>query len=174
MLKGCIRLSLIILAIICICLCYKWGDWRNWKLYYSTMLFYFIGVLTSHILKDVKPLWLIHGFLNDTSADYFMCFTIFPSIIILFLSNYPKRVAMQILYIFSFTSVLSIIEYIGFINSIIVFYNGWNMVWSFLVYIGMFPLLRLHYKKPLWAWTILLLMIGGGMFYFNIPFNSLN
>jgi hypothetical protein len=167
-------LALVIMDIVCIGLCYKWGDWRNWKRYYSTMLFYIIGSLTENIITCEKPLWLFHGsYPIDRLADYFFGFLIFPCIIILFLSNYPKGRIRQITYLFAFIFVMSFVEYILYSSNEIEYYNGWNIGWSVLLYVGVFPLLRLHYKKPLWAMLLLFILVCGGMFYFKISLNNL-
>jgi hypothetical protein len=166
-------MALITIAIIFIFLCYKWGDWKNWKLYYSTIIYSFVGVLTENIIRDEKKLWVIHGsFWNDTTTDYFISCFIFPCIIILFLSNYPKGIIRQIRYLLVFQLCLSSLEYIAYINKGIFYYNGWSFIWSVFLYIGMFPLFRLHYKHPLLGWLVLFTLIGGGMFYFNIPLSN--
>lgn len=171
--KVCEGMALIIIAIILILLCYKWGDWKNWKLYYSTIIFSFAGVLTENIIRDEKKLWLIHGsFWSDTTADYFISCFIFPCIIIIFLSNYPKGIKRQIMYMLLFEISLSLIECITYINKGIFYYNGWSLMWSVFLYIGMFPLFRLHYKHPLLGWMVLFVLISGGLFYFNIPLSK--
>ena len=167
-------MALIIISILCIGLCYKWGDWRNWRLYYPTMLFYVIGQLTETIITDDKTLWSIHGLMwNDALADYFMAFFIFPFIIILFLSNYPKKITRQILRILIFVFALSLIEYTAQISNVITYHNGWSFGWSILLYIGMLPLLRLHYKNSLLALVIFFALIGTGIVYFGIPIGDL-
>ena len=166
-------MSLIILAAIFISLCYKWGDWKSWRLYYSTFLFYIIGALTAHILTSPKDLWLIHfSFWNNTFANYFIAFFIFPCIITLFLTYYPKQIFTQVVYILSYVFALSLIEYIAYIKKAIYYYNGWTFGWSVLLYLGMFSLFRLHYKSKGWAWFIFFLSIGAGVIYFKIPLSS--
>jgi hypothetical protein len=170
--KVCENMTLIIIAIIFAGLCYKWGDWKNWKLYYSTFIFNFVGVLTENIIRDVKMLWEIHGsFWNDTTADYFISCFIFPSIIILFLSNYPKGIIRQIRHFLIFQTCLCSLEYIAYLNKGIFYYNGWSFIWSVFLYVGMFPLLRLHFRHPLLGWLALFVLVGGGLFYFKIPLN---
>lgn len=167
-------MALIVMSLVCIGLCYKWGKWKNWKIYYSTILFYIIGMLTAEIITDDKPLWLIkYSFWNNTLADYFIGYFIFPCIIILFLSNFPKHKIRQIAYIFIFVFVLSSVEYVAHIRKAISYHNGWTFVWSILLYIGMFPLLQLHYKKPLLAWLIFFTMVMIGSFYFKISLIAL-
>lgn len=170
----CKILTLAIMLIVFGVLCYKWGDWKNWKLYYPTILFYIIGNLTENIITNKKPLWLFYGLSPaDRLADYMFGFLIFPCVIILFLSNYPKGKIKQIAFSSMFIFVMSFIELILYYCEELKYYHGWNVGWSVLLYIGVFPLLRIHYKNPLLAWLILFILIAGGMFYFKIPLMSL-
>jgi len=71
------------------------------------MLFYIIGVLTENLITARKTLWLIHfSFWNDFLVDYFIGYFIFSSIILVFLSNYPKQKIKQLLYTLTTGSVL--------------------------------------------------------------------
>jgi hypothetical protein len=49
-------------------------------------------------------------------------------------------------------------------------YNGWNLRWSLLFNFVMFPLLVLHHKNPILAWTASFIFLGIIMTIFNIPF----
>lgn len=165
-------MGVIILGIICIYLCFKLGDWKNWKLYYPTILYYIIGDLTSNILTYNKPLWLLRGFFwKHTFTDYFVAFVIFPCIIILFLSNYPKQ--KKVIYIAFNVFILSSLEYIANVTGRVVYYNGWNYFYTILFYSGMFPLLRLHFKKPILAWLISMVLAFFVAFIFKIPLKAI-
>ena len=164
----------IVLAILFICLCFKWGDRKNWKLFYPTVLFYIISNLSYDILTYSKPLWLYSGsFWNHTFADYFVAFFTYPAIIILFLSNFPKKILRQVLYIVFWVFIMSFVEYIMHINGGIKYYNGWSIGWSILFDSIMFSLLFLNYKKPLLSWIISIVLAFSLMFIFNIAFSSL-
>lgn len=41
-----------LLACLFILVCYKWGDWRNWKTYYPTILFLIAGTLFTILLQQ--------------------------------------------------------------------------------------------------------------------------
>jgi len=167
-------MGLIIISMIFIGLCCKWGDWKNWRIYYPTIIFYIIVAITSHIITVNKPLWVIHNFFNiDILANYFISGFIAPSIIILFLYNYPNQKIKQIAHIIFFVFIPSLIEYIGYLRKTITYHNGWSFVWTVILYIGMFSMIRLHYKKPLLTWLIFFAMIVGGMFYFKISLSDL-
>ena len=167
-------MTLAIMQIVFLGLCYKWSDWKNWKLYYPTMLFYIIGNLTEDIITCKKPLWLYYGSTSiDRLADYLFGFLIFPCVVILFLSRYPKGRMKQLAYLCAFIAVMSFVEIVLYSHGEIKYYNGWNLWWSILLYVGVFPLLRLHYKNPIWAWVILFALVAGGVFHFKIPLADL-
>lgn len=164
----------IIMAILFGGLCFKFGDLKNWKLYYPTILYYFIGDLTHDLLTYNYSLWLLHGSnLRDTFLDYFLLLLIFPSIIILFLSNYPKKFINQIIYIVVSTLIMSLIEAAANFTGLITYYHGWNIMWSVLFYLIMFPLLRLHFKKPLLVWPISIVFAVLTLFIFKVPLKSI-
>ncbi|MBS5784411.1 MAG: hypothetical protein KID04_16235 [Clostridium sp.] len=163
-------MTLVVLGIVSIVACYKFGDLKNWEKYYSTILFYNIGALTENIITRNKPLWLFYGtHLTDTIADYVFGFLIFPCIIIVYLSNYPKAKIKQVLYTFAFISFMSLVELILYGINDLQYYNGWNVSWSILLYVGVFPLLQLHLKKPLLALLVLFILTIGGLIYFKVP-----
>ena len=164
-----LRLALVILGIISIGACYKWGDWKHWKLYYSTLLFYNIGALTENIITSNKSLWLFYGSYSiDRLADYIFGFLIFPCIIIIYLSGFPKGILKQILFMLAFILFMSLVELILYYTRELRYYNGWNIGWSILLYTGVFPLLKLHYRKPLLAMLLLVILTVGGSLYFGI------
>lgn len=167
-------MTVFIMLLVSLAPCYKWGDWRNWKLYYPTLLFYLCGSLIENIITNNTHLWLFYGsYSADLLTDILFDFLLLPCVEILFLSNYPKGKLKQIFYYLAFLAAMSIFELVLFLSGEIKYYGSWNVVWSILVYAGIFPLLRIHFKKPLLAWLILFLFIAGGMFYFKIPLESL-
>lgn len=164
---------LIVIALICIALCYKWGDLKNWRLYYPTILFYIIGNAFEHIVTYKRKLWEVTTFGIDTLADWFIEFIIYPFIIILFLSRYPRTITKRILFTGSFIFILSLVEYIGNKNGVIVYYDEWNIIWTIFLYFGMFILFLIHCKNEILAWIILFALMGLGMLYFDIPLSDL-
>ncbi|WP_442872800.1 CBO0543 family protein [Caproicibacter sp. BJN0012] len=162
------------MAIIAVYLCYKKGDWKHWKLYYPTILYYIIISINVSIITDEKPLWLFYGSSPiDRGCNYVLEFIVFPCIIILFLSNFPEQHLKQVFYLSSYILILSFCEMMFCITKEIVYYNGWNIWLSVILYIMTFPLLILHDRNPLAAWFISFLLIYGMITYFKIPINSI-
>jgi hypothetical protein len=152
------------------------GDWRNWRKYYPTILFVIIVNFATCILTYNHSLWYFEKTLfmpNNTLINFFISFTSFP---LIYLSQYPfkSRPSWQLAYI-AFWVVLSVLfEGVFLLTKLITYHNGWNFGWSILVWLNMFISLRLHYTRPLWAW---LLFFGGTIFmvwYFHVPILTLN
>ena len=163
-------MSFIILIIISIFLCWKYGDWKNWRLYYPTILYMVIGNLTCDILVCRNPLWSYTiNSLNHIYADLLVTSLIYPCTIILFLTYYPKLIKKQVAYILLWVFIYSSVEYIATILGGFSYSNGWTIKWSILFNCIMFPLLYLHYKRPLWVWPISMALAFLVLYIFKIP-----
>lgn len=163
-----IRLIMAFLWVIC---AYKWSDWKNWKRYYPTMLFMGMGDLIYYLVFHDKPLWKFQtDFLVPSLNELFVIFTIFFSTILLFLSKLPKKLSKQITWILLWILIYTVQESLASLINMFTYHNGWNIWWSALHNIIMFPLLILHQKKPILAWTISLIFLFIIMSIFNVPF----
>jgi hypothetical protein len=147
----------IIQPLIFIIAAFIWGDWRNWKGYYPTILFIICMDFFSSILMYPHPLWKYEESLllpNHTLTDYFIALLMYPAVILIFLANYPKKKMLQIGWILLWIVIFSLTEYISIISGLGTYHNGWNFTWSILFNCVIFPTLRLHHSRPLWAWLI--------------------
>ncbi|WP_373370790.1 CBO0543 family protein [Lederbergia panacisoli] len=71
-----------------------WGDWRNWKKYYPTILFMICSDFFSAILMYEHPLWMYKKSLllpNHTLTNFFIAFLMYPAVVLIFLANYLKK-----------------------------------------------------------------------------------
>jgi len=162
----------IILGIIFIIICWKWGNWKNWKSYYPTIQFLIIGDLICNFLLYNNPLWAYGGWIwNHTFADLFEAVVIYPCLVILFLTYYPKLIKKQIIYILLWTAIFTAHEEVAIILGEFFHYDGWNIGWSALLNCGLFIILRLHYKKPLIVWPISMALAFAVLYIFKIPFS---
>ncbi len=165
-------MGFIILIIISVYLCWKYGDWKNWRLYYPTILYLVIGNLTCDILVYQNPLWSYNiKFLSRIYADLLVIAFIYPSTIILFLTYYPKLIKKQVAYLLLWVLIYSSVEYLASILGGFSYSNGWTIEWSILFNCIMFPLLYLHYKRPLWVWPISMALAFIVLYIFKIPFS---
>jgi hypothetical protein len=139
---------------------WRWGDWKNFKLYYPTMLYIALSNFLYHFFADEYfHLWAFEPdmFIKHPVTFIVHSFIINPFSVFLFLSNYPSMIKSQILHTLKWIFLFLIVEWIGYKLGTIVYFNGWNFWWSVLFIIVMFPMLRLHYVKPLLAIFLLVL-----------------
>jgi hypothetical protein len=83
-----------------------------------------------------------------------MMATVYPSVMLVFIPYFPKLIEKKILYILFWVSLVTTVEFISYRLGSFSYDNGWNLGWSLIFTIIMFPLIYLHYKKPLWAWIL--------------------
>jgi hypothetical protein len=70
---------------------WRWGDWRNWTKYHSTILFLIIFHLLYNFLCYNHTLWKYEPdiiFPNHTITSLFVFFIIHPSVILVYLGQY--------------------------------------------------------------------------------------
>lgn len=162
------------IIIITILVCYKWGDWRHWEKYYSTILFFMMGDFIYLVLFRKTMLWSYNtDILNHTLVNLLVIFTVYPSTILLFIPHFPKRTTNMPGYILLWVVLFGIAEYTSHSLGCFSYHNGWNLGWSIVFTIIMFPLQYLHYRRPLYAWGLALIKLAIFIAIFNIDIMSL-
>lgn len=164
------------LSLLSVLIAWKWGDWRNWKQYYPTILYMIIGDLSYIILSSQKSLWEYQSkIISGDFVEFLIAFAVFPCTCFIYFKLYSKVIKTQRrIYIPPFFLFCALIytatEWLSFRLGFFTYHNGWNIYWSFGFNCLMFPLLLLHYKNALLAWPVSIalafLMIG----YFHLPF----
>ena len=143
-----------IMPLIQIIACYKWGAWKRWKDYYPTILYVIIGDLSYNVLFSNRLLWMYTFPISHVFADFVHAFISFPCSIILFLTHYPKGYLRESLYILAWTIGFTVLEYIALLQGTFIHYYGWSIFWSAGMYLFIFILTKLHTKHPLITWAI--------------------
>ena len=156
---------------------WRFGDWRGWRKFYSTILFVNIVSLFAYVLTYEYPLWFYHeSFMlsNRMMHEFRLIFFLFPAIIILFFTFYPhtSRRPLQLAYILLWGILWSILEILYMTSEILTYHNGWKFWWSVVVWIIMFSVITIHQRKPMWAWLICVSFSVFVINYFNIPFGK--
>jgi hypothetical protein len=162
----------IITAVIFIIAAYKWGDWRNWKSYYSTILFFDLGDLMYFFLFEEKMLWQWKSpFLSSTVIELLWLLFLFPCISLLFLPNFPikKKLMNKVFYLAAWAAGFSVLEAIFHKFGYIVYENGWNVMSSVIFYCLMFPVLMINQYKPALAILISFIWAPATMIIFKVP-----
>jgi hypothetical protein len=164
----------ILLAIISIIICYKFGDWRNWKNYYPTILFFILSNVTCILLIYNNPLWLYEPkIISSTFSDLFICITVYPSTVMLFIPHLPSKKSKIILHISIYVAIYTLAELIGMKIGYFTHLNGWNIWYSLILNYLLFIMLIIHQKKPIYAWSIALLSPHILFFLMKIPYNCI-
>lgn len=132
---------------------WRWGDWKNWNKYNSTMLFISWGNLLYNYLYKNSLLWELKTYIiNKTITELLNTIILLPFTVLLLLSNYPDRVGMQVYKISKYIAIYSAVEFVYYKLGLMVYNQGWNFWWSIAWNFMMFPMMVLHYKKPLFAY----------------------
>lgn len=161
----------LILAAITILSSWKWGDWRNWKKYHETMMYFALGnvlynfLCANHFLWKLKP----DFFPNHSITEIVYTFITFPATALLFLTNYPTGLKNIIKHYITWILIYVGIEYFFYLTGRIVYQHEWNLGWSALFDMTLFPMLRLFYKRTLLAYGISVLMCIGWVWLFDVP-----
>ncbi len=151
----------------------KWGRWKEWKTYYSTILFFIAGDFIHVYICAAKPLWRFGAdpLFSAVSEHLITSLVIFPCTVLLLFSFYPgsKSWTIKTLYIAVWVLIFSAGEYLALKLGYFVHVNGWNLVYSILFNCLLFPLLIIHQKKPQIAWLISLTVGVFIVFWFKLP-----
>ncbi|WP_010283606.1 CBO0543 family protein [Bacillus timonensis] len=156
-----------------------WGDWRNFKKYYPTFLFFLLGdFLYLYLLSDRFPMWTYtpQGVdqeigLTNTHISMSVMLIKYPATVLIFLGKYPgeRTWVKQSFYILMWDAIYTVNEALDLFFGLIKYDNGWSLWWSVLFNLVMFSILRLHDVRPFRAWVASLLFVLFLWHIFNVP-----
>ncbi len=141
------------------------GDWKNWEKYYPTMLYISLSTfLYEFISHSHYQLWELQedSLFNLMNVHFAHDLIINSLISFVYLSNFPNSLKKQIAYTIKWILLFTVFEWVGVELGKITHHNGWHMGWSVLFNCVMFPMIRLHFMKPLYA---LILSVFFTLFY---------
>ncbi|WP_052488082.1 CBO0543 family protein [Gordoniibacillus kamchatkensis] len=85
---------------------WRWGDWKHWRKYYPTILFLIIGDLMNNFINYNRPFWTFTPnawekwlYPNHTIISLGVELIGYPSLVLLYLGNYPDGGRKQVLYV---------------------------------------------------------------------------
>ncbi|AEI39686.1 hypothetical protein KNP414_01118 [Paenibacillus mucilaginosus KNP414] len=110
------------------------------------MLYKVFALLHHHQWKIEEEFFLTH-----TLTFLLYVFVTLPMAILVFLSAYPIPYKKQIIHFLKWTIILSSVEWMGWKFNRISYFYGWNWYWSLFFDINMLVVLRLHFRKYIWA-----------------------
>ena len=155
----------------------KWGDWKNWKKYHSTILFLWFGDLLYNVLCYQNIMWQYKESIfaqtvltNHIIITLLIMFVAYPATVLIYLGRFPNRKWKAVVWILLWVAVFSMIEFINlrFLN-LITHHHGWTMMWSVIFNVILFPMLRFHYKKPGLALLVSIPIVFFFVYYFKVP-----
>ncbi|WP_309119193.1 CBO0543 family protein [Paenibacillus sp.] len=148
-----------------------WGNWGNWRKYLPTILYMPASNLLYFYLTSDHRLWkLVPDFLlSQKGVDLLYLFIVYPSTVVLFLSNYPGGRRRQIVHLLKWVFLYAGVEWIGLQTGRIVYDNGWNFGWSVFFLLFMFPMLYLHHAKPIVAYGVSVFWVVFYVVVFQVP-----
>lgn len=138
-----------------------WADWRNWKDYYPTVLFFIIGDFLYNFLLYNKSMWLFHDLIlpNHTLITILAMTISYSVTVLIYLGRFPQGWKKRSLWLLLWFGLYMTIEYINNKLGFITYHNGWNIWWSAIITGIIFLILPIHYKRPLLAWGISIVII---------------
>ncbi|MFC4322654.1 CBO0543 family protein [Litchfieldia salsa] len=138
-----------------------WGDWRNWRTYYPTILFYILGDLLYNFLLYNKPMWLFHdAIIPDHTLITILAMTVsYSATVLIYLGRFPEEWYKRFLWFLLWFVIYMTIEFVNSKLGFITYHNGWNIWWSAMFTALIFFILPIHQKKPLFAWALSIVII---------------
>ena len=165
----------VILGLVSVIIAWKWGDWRNWRLYYPTIVFLMLGDLIQMVITYNYPLWTYNSqFFSHTISNLIVTFTVFPCVVMLFIPYHPQKgIIKKCLYMLSLSLSFTLIEWFSNLLGFFSYYHNWN-IWCSLVFnIILIPLVRIHYHDPRLALPLATILGLGIVILFKIPIASI-
>jgi hypothetical protein len=171
----------VILFILYIFIGWKFGNWKDFNNYYSTLLFLIIGDFLYQFILFNHPLWKFNPKgsidyslkLNHTLIALGKMLIQYPVTIAVFLGRMSSERKKQVLMIVLWIGIYVITEGIAHITGVLTYHNGWNIGWDIAFNVMMFPMLLLHYKRPFIAWILVVPIVLGLWWIFDVPFSVL-
>lgn len=149
-----------VIMLVWLAIVYQAGDWRNWRKYYPTILFFACGDLIYNVVFYEKMLWVFKNpSLSHKFTDFLCVVVVFTCTILIYLPHYPKPWKKQILYVGYWVLLYSTIEWLFTVLGGIKYDNGWSLTWSVIHNIYQFILIRIHQDRPLLAWTLAIIIL---------------
>ncbi|WP_281368214.1 CBO0543 family protein [Neobacillus endophyticus] len=152
-----------------------WGNWRNWKRYYPTILFFVIGDFLYNFLLYKKSMWVFHDLIipNHTTITILSMVFSYTATVLIYLGKFPKGWAKRFLWFLLWVGIYLTVEFVDYKLGFITYHNGWSFRWSVFFTAIIFFILPIHYKNPLLAWLLSIVIIIVLLNIFGIKVNDM-
>ncbi|MFD1735050.1 CBO0543 family protein [Bacillus salitolerans] len=167
---------IIFFSIVWIIVAYRFGD-RNWRKYYPTMLFAALGNALYEVICYNYSLWQLepNGLPGAMIPNLLLILIWMPLSTWVFLSHFPTKQSLfkKGLYILLFSAIFMILEFTLLQGGAITYHHGWSFIWSLLFVILMFIVLHIHFKNPIIALILSVLIAFSLCQIFNVSLNKM-
>jgi hypothetical protein len=152
-----------------------WGDWRNWKQYYPTILFFIIGDLLYNFLLYKKSMWIFHDLIlpNHTMITLLAMTISYTATVLIYLGKFPEGWMKRFFWFLLWSGVYLAAEYFNYKMGFITYHHHWNFGWSVFFTIIIFLILPIHQKKPLLAWLLSIIIIISLLNIFDVKISDM-
>ncbi|WP_163536251.1 CBO0543 family protein [Gracilibacillus sp. YIM 98692] len=153
----------------------KWGDWRHWRQYYPTILFFITGDFLYNFLLYKESMWLFHDLIlpNHTTITILAMLVSYCATVLIYLGKYPNGWKKRSLWFLLWVGIYFSIEYFNNQLGFITYHNGWNLWWSALFTGVIFIILPIHHKRPLLAWLLSSIIILSLLNIFDVNISDM-
>lgn len=163
----------IIIIVLLFLLNIKYQSFKYLKKYASTMvyvstfnaLYYYL--CKHYLLWDFKSIYLSVRWLRALHI-----FILTPFLVLLYLTNFPRKIEQQPIYILKWVAVSSICEFIVFKQGILFFKRGWNIGWSALLYLKMYVYSYFFKEHKLTVLGLSIITTVTALKIFNVPLRN--
>lgn len=164
----------IIIGFFLILCAWKWGDWKNYRLYLPTILYFIMSDMLYNLFTWDYSLWSYphppNLLPNHLLNNLFIMFTFYPSTVLIFLYRFFKESGVkQALYLLTWIVLWLGFELIMVLKGLCVYHHGWTYGWSIIFVCIMVPMLILHHKHPMWAYILSVPIIVFLLLWFHVP-----
>src|SRR4051812_34920162 len=149
---------------------YKNKTWKQLPKHYPNTLYVALFNWLYYFLVHHKLLWELQSKLfNKKTLKIIHICIINPLLILLYLSNLPNTLVKQFIYVVRWIIISTMVEWLFYKKGKIVFYHGWNIGWSIVIYIKMYLFCLLLNKKPILIMNLSIIDTICFLLKFNIP-----
>ncbi|WP_071318247.1 hypothetical protein AWH56_26785 [Anaerobacillus isosaccharinicus] len=163
----------IIIIVLLFLLNIRYQSFKHLKKYAPTMvyvstfnaLYYYL--CKHYLLWDFKSINLSVRWLRGLHI-----FILTPSLVLLYLTKFPRKIEKQPIYILKWVAVSSICEFIVFKQGLLFFKRGWNIGWSALLYLKMYVYSYFFKEHKLTVLGLSIITTVTALKIFNVPLRN--
>lgn len=148
---------------------WRFGDWRHWVKYHTTILYFIVCDLLHNFLIYQQPLWLYTPTVipNHTLTNLLVMLVIYTCTILIYLPHYPKG-WKQVPYLLLWVAIWFGVEVVLEQFELIKYYRSWSLGDSLWFNGVIFVMLILHHRKPLLTYLLTALAVVVIMYAYDL------